>query len=124
MVASAKFIIHPMDGRVRCAGLVEFAGLDAPKNQKAVDLLIRQAREYFPALETRNPESWLGHRPAPPDSLPYLGEAPNVAGLICAFGHHHIGLTTSARTGRIVADIISGREPGVDLTPYRVDRFS
>ena len=124
MIASSKFIIHPMAGRVRCAGLVEFAGLDAPKNQKAVDLLTRQAKEHFPALDTDNTQSWLGHRPAPPDSLPYLGEAPNIEGLICAFGHHHIGLTTSARTGRVVADIVSGRSPDIDLTPYQVDRFS
>ncbi|MFT5141284.1 MAG: D-amino-acid dehydrogenase, partial [Rhodothermales bacterium] len=43
--------------------------------------------------------------------------------VILAFGHHHVGLAAGARTGRIVADLVAGTEPGLNIAPYRADRF-
>jgi D-amino-acid dehydrogenase len=65
----------------------------------------------------------MGFRPSLPDHLPVLGQAPRHPGVFFAFGHQHLGLTLSAVTARLVADMLQGRAATVDLTPYRVDRF-
>lgn len=123
-LASGKFFATTMAEGLRCAGLVEFGGLDAPASKKPFAMLKRRIKELFPKLVYEEAREWMGHRPAPIDSLPFLGEAPGRRGLYCAFGHHHIGLTGGPKTGRLVADLISGRKPNLDLAPYRVDRFN
>jgi D-amino-acid dehydrogenase len=65
----------------------------------------------------------MGYRPSMPDSIPVIGPSPRHHNAIFAFGHGHIGLSLGARTGALVADLLSGRDPGLDLRPYRVDRF-
>jgi D-amino-acid dehydrogenase len=52
-----------------------------------------------------------------------IGRSPRHQNVLLAFGHGHIGLTLSARTGQIIADLIDGNSPGVDLSPYRPNRF-
>ncbi len=66
----------------------------------------------------------MGNRPATPDSLPVIGRSPRRADVIYAFGHGHLGLTQSATTGRLVADIVAGRDSGVDLSPFSIGRFA
>ncbi|HSG95844.1 MAG TPA: FAD-binding oxidoreductase, partial [Afifellaceae bacterium] len=124
MVASGKFVATPMDGRLRLAGIVEFGGLDAPASRAPVELLKRQMRLTMPGLTWKGTSEWLGHRPAPCDSIPLIGALDGVPGAYAGFGHHHIGLTAGPRTGRILADVISGRRPNINLAPYRPDRFS
>jgi D-amino-acid dehydrogenase len=58
-----------------------------------------------------------------PDSLPVIGRATKFDNVFYAFGHGHVGLCSGAPTGRIVADLIAGRQPNIDVTPYRPDRF-
>ena len=65
----------------------------------------------------------MGSRPCTGDMLPFIGRAPRHDGLWFAFGHAHHGLTMSAVTGRLIAEMIAGEEPFTDPTPYRVDRF-
>ncbi len=124
MVTTGKFVATPMDGRLRCAGIVEFGGLDAPPSQKPFDLLLKRITEALPGLTWSRIDQWMGHRPAPADSIPLIGEVAARPGIYTAFGHHHIGLTGGAKTGRMIADLISGRHANFDLTPFRPDRFS
>ena len=121
-LAEFKIIATPMIGRLRLAGLVEFGGLDAPASDAPFELLLRQAKLAFPALRWKREQRWLGHRPATEDSLPVIG--PVVKGVYAAFGHHHVGLTGGPKTGRLIADLIAGRTPNVDMQPYRSDRFN
>ena len=123
MIAAGKFVVTPMDGRIRVAGLLEFAGLDAPPNPRAFAQLERLVRAALPGLAWRDTSRWMGHRPAPADSIPVIGEVPAARGAWLAFGHHHVGLTGGPRTGRMVADLIAGRRSNIDLAPYRPDRF-
>ncbi len=123
MVASGKFVVTPLEGRIRLAGIVEFGGLDAPPSKKPIENLIKNARRAMPGLSWKETRDWLGHRPAPSDSIPVIGEAPAVANAFMGFGHHHIGLTGGPKTGRILADLINRRKPNIDLAPYRPDRF-
>lgn len=123
MLAAAKVVITPMEGRIRLAGLVEFGGLEAPASEAPVALLRRAAARFLPAITWRESRSWMGHRPALPDSIPVIGEVPGVRGAFLGFGHHHVGLTGGAATGRILAQLVAGRRPNIDLAPYAPSRF-
>ena len=123
MIAAGKFVATPMDGRLRLAGIVEFGGLAAPPSKAPVELLLRHARAAFPGLTWDKATEWMGHRPSTDDSLPVIGEAPDVRGAYLGFGHQHIGLTAGPKTGRLLAQLISGRMPNVDLTPYSPARY-
>jgi D-amino-acid dehydrogenase len=65
----------------------------------------------------------MGHRPSLPDSMPVIGRARNASNAILAFGHGHVGLTAAAPTGEIVADLVEGRTPYMDIAPFAADRF-
>lgn len=124
MIASGKFVATPMDGRLRLAGIVEFGGLDAPPSRAPFDLLLRSARAAMPGLSWSHKTEWMGHRPAPADSIPVIGEVPGLAGVYTGFGHHHIGLTGGPKTGRILSQMISGKHPNLDLSVYSPARFA
>ena len=65
----------------------------------------------------------MGHRPSTPDSLPVIGLSRSGPNVVLAFGHGHYGLTQSAATGRLVADLIAGRSPPIDLAKFSPQRF-
>lgn len=123
MIADAKFVATPMEAGLRCAGIVEFGGTEAAPSDAPLALLKKRIREVYPSLSWEDEETWLGHRPSTPDSLPMLGSVPNAPNVICAFGSQHIGLTIGPRLGRMVASMVTGTPPNIDLAPYRVDRF-
>lgn len=116
------FYFCPMAGRLRVAGTVELGGLDAPPSLHRVDKLVEGARAFFPWLGEPD-RSWMGFRPSIPDSLPVIGWSAGGPGVIHAFGHGHIGLTLAPVTAEIVADLVAGRDPDLDLAPYRANRF-
>lgn len=118
-----KFVASSMTDGLRVAGNAEFAGLDAPANDKRIQMLIKVARQALPELNTKNYTSWSGQRPSFPDSLPCIGELQGFPGLISAFGHSHYGLMQAPKTGRVVADIIEGLPMNSDLSAYSVARF-
>ncbi|MCB1363257.1 MAG: FAD-dependent oxidoreductase [Rhodobacteraceae bacterium] len=124
MVVSGKFVVTPMDGRLRLAGVVEFGGLEAEASRAPFELLKRGIARALPGLGWRHATEWMGHRPAPSDSIPVIGEIPGLAGAYAGFGHHHVGLTGGPRTGRLLAQLISGRKPNVDLGAYSPARFT
>ena len=123
MIASEKFVVTPMHNRIRCAGLVEFAGLDAPENPAAFDLIRKYFSATWPDVKYNATNEWMGHRPAPVDSIPFIGGFEHIPNLFAAFGHHHVGLTSAPKTGRIIADLIANKDAGLDLKPYRLSRF-
>lgn len=124
MDAARKFVAVPMDDALRLAGVLEFGGLDAPASKGPPQLLLRGARAMLPGLEFEAKRTWMGHRPAPVDSLPVLGPAPASDQVYFAYGHHHIGLTAGPKTGRILAQHVMGLQSNVDLDAYRCDRFN
>ncbi len=124
MIASKKFVVTPMDNRIRCAGLVEFAGLDAPENPAAFNLLKKYFSTTWPEVKYEATHEWMGHRPAPADSIPFIGGFEQIPNLFAAFGHHHIGLTSGPKTGRIIADMVANKDAELNLKPYRLSRFT
>ena len=112
-----------MAAGLRCAGVVEFGGLDAGPIPAALALLRKHTKAAFPNLTHGEEIEWLGHRPAPSDSLPLIGEIRNT-GIHTAFGHHHIGLTGGPKTGRMVAGLVADQPVNTDLKAFSPMRFA
>jgi D-amino-acid dehydrogenase len=117
------FVVTPLACGVRVGGAVEFAGLDAPPNFARAATLLAKAKRFMPGLRTDGGDEWMGFRPSLPDSLPAIGLAAADDRVVYAFGHGHLGLTQAAATARLVADIVAGRPPPLDLVPFRPQRF-
>jgi D-amino-acid dehydrogenase len=122
-VAEAKAFVTPMEMGVRIAGQSEFAGIYAEPNYERAAVLERHMKRMFPALHPADKTQWMGRRPATPDSLPVIGPSAKQPNVYYAFGHGHLGLCGGAPTGKLVADLVAGRKPRIDMAPYRVDRF-
>lgn len=116
------FYLCPMAGRLRVAGTVELGGLTAPPSPHRIAKLVEGARAIFPDLGAPDRE-WMGFRPSMPDSRPVIGPSRGGADVIHAYGHGHIGLTLAPITARLVAAVVAGRAPELDLTPYLPHRF-
>ncbi len=121
--AEEKFVATPLSVGLRIGGAAEFAGLTSPANYKRSDVLHDRAREFLPELSQDPGVAWMGHRPTTPDSLPIIGASPRTSRIVHAFGHGHLGLTQGPTTGCLVAELISGEKSGLDLNPYRIERF-
>lgn len=116
------FYATPMNLGLRVAGTVEIAGYNAKQNTRITDYLARKVGEMLELPETPD-STWLGFRPTFPDSLPAIGYAEGSRRLLFATGHHHLGLTLSAITGRIVAELANDEEPTHDVAPFSPGRF-
>ncbi|WP_269585655.1 NAD(P)/FAD-dependent oxidoreductase [Roseibium sp. Sym1] len=123
MLPGHGFVMSPLSTGLRVGGAVEFGGLNLPPNWKRVDAMIAKARRFYPGLKEEGGKRWMGYRPSIPDSLPVISPASRHERIFYAFGHAHHGLTQSAVTGELVADMIEGMRPVVDPVPYRADRF-
>ncbi|MDF0699215.1 FAD-dependent oxidoreductase [Rhizobium sp. MC63] len=117
------FMVTPTAGGIRVGGTVEMAGLDAPPDYRRAKILVKRAREALPELKAEGATEWMGHRPALPDTVPVMGPSAKRRNVWYATGHGHLGLTYAATTGRLMADLVTGVQPPVDMKPYRVDRF-
>lgn len=121
--AERKFVAAPMEGGLRLSGTVEFARPSAPPNWRRAEILLSQARHMFPGADLRGMTPWMGNRPGTPDSIPVIECAPRHDNVILAFGHGHQGLMGGSVTGRLVADLATGRPCPIDMTHFRSDRF-
>lgn len=119
-----SFGVTPMEHGLRVAGTVEFAGLDAPPNEKRAEALLTNVKKMFPDVSTEGHTFWMGMRPSTPDSLPIAGETPGVPGLFLAFGHGHFGMTGGPPTGRLISRLISKEKPELDPARFSLKRFS
>lgn len=124
MVASGKFVLTPMQGRLRAAGVIEFGGHDAPASRAPLEMLRRQVAKLLPHVEYEHVEEWMGHRPAPADSLPLIGANDTLGLSYSAFGHQHVGLTGGPKTGRVMAELISGGTPNMDMRPFDPAKYT
>ena len=115
--------VTPMLDGIRAGGIAEFAGTDAPPDPVIARRVRRHAQALIPALESESITEWMGPRPSHPDSKPVIGRSPRHRNAWFAFGHDHLGLTMGGITGRLVAELVTGKTPSVDLAAFRPDRF-
>jgi len=117
------FGITPMEQGLRVVGTVEFGGLENPPSKKRILNLVNNAKYLFPELKQHNDE-WLGFRPTLPDFLPIMGPSKNYKNLFYSFGHHHLGWTLGAISGKIISSMIAEENTNLNLSVYNSKRFS
>ena len=117
------FMVTPTAGGIRVGGTVEMAGLDAAPDYRRARITVKRAQAALPNLRRENATEWMGHRPAFPDTVPVMSASAKVPGVFYATGHGHLGVTYAATNARLMADLITGAAPPIDMRPYRVDRF-
>jgi D-hydroxyproline dehydrogenase len=117
------FGMTPMNQGLRAVGTVELGGLKNPPSKKRIDYIVNCAKELLPKLE-KHEDEWLGFRPTLPDFLPILGPSQKNKNIVYAFGHHHLGWTLGAITGKIISGIVAEEQTNLDLSPYSSSRFN
>jgi D-amino-acid dehydrogenase len=118
-----SLILTRFGDRLRAASFVEFGRESSPPDPRKWARLRRHLAELGVRMEGPVAE-WMGARPTLPDYLPAIGASRRADNLYYAFGHQHLGLTLAAVTGELVAALMGGATPAVDLTPFDLDRFA
>jgi len=120
-----RVAVTPMESGYRLGSMMEFVGYDESISPKRIAYLKHAAGHYMhePVGDVVE-EKWFGWRPMTPDGLPLIGKSPALSNVILAAGHNMLGLSMAPATGRLVAELLEGREPHIDPKPYRLERFS
>jgi len=121
--ANRGFGMTPMEQGLRVAGTVEFGGLKNPLSKSRIKNLIEGAKYMLDGLPEHQDE-WLGFRPSLPDFLPVIGPSKNYKNVYYSFGHHHLGWTLGAVSGKIISKMIAKENTNLNLEPYSSRRFS
>ena len=121
--ANRGFGMTPMEQGLRVVGTVEFGGLNNPLTKSRVKNLILNAKDMVDGLPEHEDE-WLGFRPTLPDFLPIIGPSKHYENVFYSFGHHHLGWTLGAISGKIITKMIAEENSNLDLKPYSSLRFS
>jgi D-hydroxyproline dehydrogenase len=117
------FGISPMEQGLRVVGTVEFGGLNNPISKGRIKNLINNAKYMLGDLP-EHADEWLGFRPTLPDFLPVIGPSKNHKNVFYCFGHHHLGWTLGAISGKIISGMIANENTNLNLDPYSSKRFS
>ena len=121
--ANRGFGMTPMEQGLRVVGTVEFGGLKNPLSKSRIKNLIEGAKYMLDGLPEHQDE-WLGFRPSLPDFLPVIGPSKNYKNVFYSFGHHHLGWTLGAVSGKIISKMIANENTNLNLEPYSSRRFS
>lgn len=121
--AEYGYVVAPMKTGLRLTTGAELAHADSPRTPTQIDVAEKIARQSFPLGERVDPEPWMGTRPCMPDMKPVFGAVPDVPGMWCAFGHGHQGFTLGPITGELLAAMMTGAAPRVDVGPFSPGRF-
>ena len=110
-----KIVFARLGQRLRVAGTAEFNGYNTELNETRCQALIRHTHALFPQLEPAGaPEFWCGLRPATPSNVPFIGQT-KIPNLFLNTGHGTLGWTMACGSGRVLADIVSGKVPEIPL---------
>ena len=126
MLAGSRIGVTPVGEILRFAGTLELAGMDLSINRRRVGAILRAVPGYFETLDPARLELieiWRGLRPCTPDGLPFLGRCRDYGNLTVAAGHAMIGVSLGPVTGHLVAQLVTGAKPDIDLSLLRPQRF-
>jgi D-amino-acid dehydrogenase len=119
-----KLVYSRLGDRLRIAGTAEIAGYNDHIDEKRAKYILSAALKLFPDIpEPENPEFWAGLRPKTPDSVPVLGPT-KIKNLFLNTGHGTLGWTMACGSAKVLADLVSGKKPEIDLNGLKIDRFS
>ena len=119
-----KVGVSPFDDGLRLGSMMEFAGYDTTIPDFRIKQLRDSAKPYLVAnVDGEAQSKWYGWRPMTWDSLPIIGQAPNLSNGFLATGHNMLGLSLAPATGRLVAELVTGSKTHLDPVPYSPRRF-
>jgi glycine oxidase len=118
------YLVPRRDGRLLAGSTMEEAGYNKVVTLAGLEKIARGAAAIAPALgDAPFRQAWAGLRPATRDLLPVLGFSPSVPNVLWAVGHFRSGILLSAITGEIIADLVKGRRPAIELDAFSAARF-
>ena len=126
LLKEGRVAVTPMGETLRVAGTMEICGEDTSISKGRLQGVIESFCRFYPQYQPTDFEGidpWVGLRPCSPDGLPYLGRAPRFANLVIATGHAMMGLSLAPVTGRLIADLVTGNQPSINLKQLAPDRF-
>jgi D-amino-acid dehydrogenase len=121
--ATNSYVLAPMIRGIRLTTAVEIAPRDAKPSPLQLERAEKHARQVLPLGERVEAEPRMGFRPVFADMRPLIGGAPRHANLWLAFGHGHHGFSMGPVTGRLMSEIMTGRQPSIDVAPFSPARF-
>ena len=127
ILTEARLAVTPMGNSLRFAGTMEIAGLNERITPARVQGIIKSVPKYYPDFtpdDFAGIKPWCGLRPCSPDGLPYVGRTARCPNLTIATGHAMMGLSLGPVTGQLVAQIISGVDPFLDISQLNPDRYA
>jgi D-amino-acid dehydrogenase len=127
ILTEARVAVTPMDGSLRFGGTMELTGIDLGVDPARVRGIVKSVSRYYPELtpdDFRDVPPWCGLRPCSPDGLPYLGRFRSFTNLSAATGHAMMGVSLGPITGKLMAEILSGETPSLDVSALYPDRFA
>jgi D-amino-acid dehydrogenase len=126
ILTEARVAVTPMGSSLRFGGTMEIAGLDEAINPARVRGIIKSVPNYYPEFTPQDfsdIKPWCGLRPCSPDGLPYVGRAARYMNLAIGTGHAMMGLSLGPITGRLIAEILSGEKPPIDIRLLDPNRY-
>ena len=128
ILSEARVAISPMNGnKIRFGGTMEITGLNAPPRMQRVEGILASVKRYFPAYDIPLPapeKVWYGYRPCSADGLPHIGTLERYPNVTVATGHSMLGISLGAATGKLVSELVARIPASMDITPFKVERFS
>ncbi len=127
ILTERRVAVTPMGDKLRFGGTMEISGHSDTVRPERVGQIIAGARAFFPEVadaDFAGVKPWFGYRPVSPDGLPYIGRLGRYANLSTASGHAMLGLTMAPISGLLIAEVLSGRKPSVDLRLLNPNRFA
>lgn len=124
--AEAHVAVTPMGKSLRFGGTMELDGLNRAINPGRVRGILESVLSYYPdfrASDFEGIQPWSGLRPCSPDGLPYVGRTARYANLGIAAGHAMVGISLGPVTGRLMAEVLAGEPPSVDIGLLKPDRY-
>jgi D-amino-acid dehydrogenase len=127
ILKEVRVAVTPMGGSLRFGGTMELSGVNGEVRAERVRQIVGSVPRYFPDFQEEDFDGvkpWIGLRPVTPDGLPYVGRFARRANLVAATGHAMLGVTLAPITGKLVAEIVSGRQPSVPVGALSPDRYA
>jgi D-amino-acid dehydrogenase len=125
LLMEARVSVTPMGNQVRFGGTMELGPINHKINMNRVAGIVESIPKYLPGFTPAMPpqsKTWHGFRPCSPDGLPYIGRVKRYSNLLIAGGHGMMGLSLGPATGKLISEIITGKQTSMDIAAFAVER--
>jgi len=127
ILVEGRVAITPMDGnKIRFGGTMEVVPTKTPPRYHRVEGILNAVKRFIPDFDIPMPSTdqvWYGYRPCSADGLPYIGRINHYNNVVVATGHAMLGLSLGAGTGKLVGELVDGKNSSMELAPFAVERF-